>query len=309
MRYKVIVNPIAGRGFAARAVPQIESLLDGHGLDFDLVQTQWPGEAIDIARQAVLDGYDTIVAAGGDGTYQEVINGLLNSSPDVAANGHQVGTLGILPVGSGCDLSWSVGTPPDLVEACAQLARHETRVIDVARITIDGETRFFDNTVGIGFEGVVNVEASKVKFLRGMALYLPVVLKSIFLSLKPVKATITYEIDGETKQRQGTYLMIDVCNGSRAGGAFFVAPDALPDDGLLDICTVEDIPRTRMLALLPHFMRGTHTSQSDVVTYRATKIRIESAGGLLAHADGELVCTDASVIECEVLPSKVRVIA
>jgi diacylglycerol kinase family enzyme len=169
--------------------------------------------------------------------------------------------------------------------------------------------RYFDNTVGIGFEGVVNVEASKVKFLRGMALYLPVVLKSIFLSLKPVKATITYEIDGETKQRQGTYLMIDVCNGSRAGGAFFVAPDALPDDGLLDICTVEDIPRTRMLALLPHFMRGTHTSQSDVVTYRATKIRIESAGGLLAHADGELVCTDASVIECEVLPSKVRVIA
>jgi YegS/Rv2252/BmrU family lipid kinase len=308
MRYKVIVNPVAGRGLAGRAIPQIESLLTSHGLDYDLVQTQWPGEAIDIARQAVLDGYDTIVAAGGDGTYQEVINGMLASMPDVDADGHVVGTLGILPVGSGCDLSWSVGTPSDLPNACAQLARNETRVIDVARITVDGETRYFDNTVGIGFEGVVNVEASKVRFLRGMALYLPVVIKSIFHSLKPIEATITYEIDGETHQREGTYLMVDVCNGSRAGGAFFVAPNALPDDGLLDICTVEDIPRMRMLALVPHFMRGTHVHEPDVTCYRATRIAIQSDGGLFAHADGELVCTDASRIECTILPHKVRVI-
>ncbi|MBN1642254.1 MAG: diacylglycerol kinase family lipid kinase [Anaerolineae bacterium] len=308
MRYKVIVNPIAGKGYAARAVPQIESLLREHGLDYDLVQTQWPGEAIDIARQAVLDGYDTIVAAGGDGTYQEVVNGMLSSTPDASVNGHVIGTLGILPVGSGCDLSWAVGTPSDLPEACAQLARHETRVIDVARLTIDGETRFFDNTLGIGFEGVVNVEASKVRFLRGMALYLPVVLKSIFLTLKPVQATISYQVDGEAHSEQGTYLMVDVCNGSRAGGAFFVAPHAQPDDGLLDICVVEDIPRMRMLALLPHFLRGTHTGQADVKSYRATQIRIESNGGLMAHADGELVCTNASSIECEILPHKIRVI-
>jgi diacylglycerol kinase (ATP) len=197
MRYKVIVNPISGRGYGERSIPQIEALLTAHGLDFDLVRTCWAGEAIEIARQAVLDGYDTVVAAGGDGTYQEVINGMLLTAPEAAYDGHVVGNLGILPIGSGCDLSWTLGVPSDLEGACARLAQHETKLMDVARITVDGETRFFDNTVGIGFEGVVTVEARKVKYLRGMALYLPVVIKSIFHSLKPVRATIEYEHEGE----------------------------------------------------------------------------------------------------------------
>jgi YegS/Rv2252/BmrU family lipid kinase len=306
MKLKVIVNPTAGKGYGARSVPKIEALLAAQGLDFDLVQTSWAGEAIEIARQAMQDGYDTLVAVGGDGTYQEVINGMLSRDPNV--NGHAIGTLGLLPVGSGCDFAWSMGVPSDLGSACALLAQRQTRIVDVGRITVDGKSRYFDNTVGIGFEGVVTVEAKKVKYLRGMALYVPVVLKSIFLSLSPARSTITYESDGHTHRIEGSFLMIDICNGKRAGGSFFVAPDAEPDDGLFDICLVPDISRARMLALLPHFLKGTHANQPEVTTLRCDRIEITSMDGLFAHADGELLCMAAHRIACETLPKKIRVL-
>lgn len=308
MKYKIIVNPIAGKGFGARAVPKIEQLFATHNLDFDLVCTTQAKEAIMLARQAVLDGYDTVVAAGGDGTYQEVINGMLSANPAACVNGHVIGNLGILPIGSGSDFSWSVGISSDLEAACAQLARGQTRRVDIVRLTVDGETRYFDNTLGIGFEGVVTIEARKIKFLRGIALYLPTVIKSIFVSLKPARAIIEYEKDGETHRLEGSYLMIDVCNGGRAGGSFMISPEAQASDGLLDLVIVKDIPRLRMLALVPHFLKGTHVNQPDVQIFRAQRISITAQDGLFAHADGEMVCTDAHHIECEVIPQKLDVV-
>lgn len=308
MRYKIIVNPTAGKGYGERVSPRIREILEEHHLDFDLVHSQWAGEAIELAREAVLDGYDVVVAAGGDGTYQEVANGMLRAVPEARTNGQVVGHLGALAVGSGCDFCWSVGVPSDLEEACALLARAETRTIDLALITVDGETRYFDNTVGIGFEGTVNIEARKIKHLRGMALYLPAVLKSIFISMSPARSVIEYEQDGEMVRREGSYLMIDACNGSRAGGSFFVAPNAQIDDGLLDILLVEDMPRTRMLALLPKFLKGTQLGEPDVETFRTKRIKIVSQDPLAAHVDGELVCTEGHSIECEIIPGKLSVV-
>jgi YegS/Rv2252/BmrU family lipid kinase len=306
MRYKIIVNPLAGRGFAGRSIPKIEALLAAQGLDFDLVTTRQAGEAIELARQAVLDGYGTVVAAGGDGTYQEVINGML--SADHAADDGVVGNLGVLSLGSGCDFAWAVDAPTALDEACARLARQETKVVDVGRLTVDGETRYFDNTVGIGFEGTVTLEVRKIKYLRGIALYLPAVLKSIFVTMQPARSVIEFERNGETRRLEGAYLLVSVCNGSRAGGAFMIAPQAEPDDGLFDVCFVEDVPRTRMLALVPHFIKGTHVEQPDVAMIRTRRISIVSQDDLSGHADGELVCTQARHVECEVVPKKVRVV-
>lgn len=308
MKYKVIVNPHAGRELGARSIPKINALLTKLGLTYDLVSTNWPGEAIELARQAILDGYDTVVAAGGDGTYQEVINGMLAAGRDASGDENTVGNLGILPVGSGCDMSWMVGVPLDLEEACALLARHQTKVVDVGRITVDGESRYFDNTLGIGFEGVVTIESRKIKHLRGLALYLPAVLKSIFVSLQPARSVIEYEEDGDIRRIESAFLMVDVCIGGRAGGAFMIAPDASNDDGLFDICLVEDISRMRMLALVPRFLNGTHVDQHDVTILRTRRIAVTSQDSLSAHADGELVCTDARHIECEILPKKVRVV-
>jgi YegS/Rv2252/BmrU family lipid kinase len=303
MKYLVIVNPLAGRGFGRRALPKLHKLLSEHGLDYDLVTTHWSSEAIELARQAVLDGYDTVVAAGGDGTYHEVVNGML-----AASDGDVVGHLGVLPMGSGSDLAYSVGVSPDLERACAQLAQGQTKLVDVGRVIVDGVSRYFDNTVGIGFDGVVTEECRKFKLLRGMALYLPVVLKTVFVSFAPPRLTIEYENEGQMQRLEKTSLMATVCNGPREGGGFLVAPQAENDDGLFDLCLADNLPRLQILGMIPHFIKGTHVDKPAVTMLRCTHVTITSPDDMIAHADGEMLCTAGHRIECEIMPQKVRVI-
>lgn len=296
---KVVLNPIAGRGYGARAEPELRRLLTAEGLDFDLVRTRGTGHASELAEQAVRDGFKVVAAAGGDGTFNEVVNGLMAAEESGAS-----GTMGAIPVGSGSDFANTIGVPPDLPGACHRLAHGETRLVDVGRVTLlNGRPRYFDNTVNIGFGGMVTLEAQKVKWLRGMALYLPVVLKTIFVSLKSPLATI--EHDDETTTVRA--LMIVVANGPREGGGFHVAPNARPDDGLLDLCIVSNVSRLRMLSLVPHFMNGTHVGRPPVKMHQARHVVVSSPDDLVAHMDGEMLCTDAHRIEFEILPERLRV--
>ena len=326
----VIVNPIAGKGYGAKAVAQIKECLNRQGLQFDLVTTTRAGEAIELARRATEDGYETVVAAGGDGTYQEVINGMLAGSDDEI-----VGNLGIIPVGSGCDFSWTVGVPPDLAGACARLAAGRTRIVDVGRVTVhaidagtateaqpqpQSATRYFDNAVGIGFDGVVTAECRKFKRLHGLTMYMVAVLKTVFLSFKAPRSVIEYEVDGRGSQAlpnltqqpmrrlEKTVLMATICNGQREGGGFLVAPNAVNDDGLFDLCLADNIPRLQILGMIPHFMKGTHVDKPPVTMLRSRHVIISSPDPLIAHADGEMICTNAHRIECEVAARRVRVI-
>ena len=298
-RTKIILNPIAGRGRGARIESELRSVLEAEGIDFDLARTARPGHAVELAEQAADDGFEIVVAAGGDGTMHEVVNGLM-----AAAGGGEAGTLGIIPIGSGSDFAHTVGVPPNLRAACHRLAHGQVRVVDVGQLTMPGQgTRYFDNTLGIGFDAVVTVEALKVKWLRGMALYLPVVLKTVFLSLKVPRATIEYDEQTLTLPA----LMICVANGPREGGGFFVAPQAQPDDGLFDLCIAREVSRPAQLGLIPHFMKGTHVDQEPVTMARARRVTISSSDDLVAHVDGEVLCTDGHEIECEILPRRLRV--
>ncbi len=361
MRYKVIVNPLAGRGYGARTTPIVRRLLSEHGLDYDMVSTTYAGEAVGLARQAVLDGYDIVVAVGGDGTYHEVINGMIAAHEGNAPGDGVVGTLGIVPVGSGCDFSYAAGVPSELEGACARLAQGDHKVVDLGRVIIDEDenhpgTRYFDNTVGVGFDGVVTLEARKFKRLRGMALYLPVVLKTVFVSHKPPRVMIEYEEappdapppsppsrpsavgageEGDSPLPRGsdrlrsayggerhsdgagrgplrriekTILMAVVCNGPREGGGFYVAPDARNDNGLFDLLLADNLPRLRILGMLPHIMKGTHVGKPGVTMLRSKRIVISSPDPLIAHADGEMLCTEGHRIECQVAAQRVRVI-
>jgi YegS/Rv2252/BmrU family lipid kinase len=295
---KVILNPAAGRGYGARVEPQLRRLLNAAGLDFELVYTERRWHAAELAERAVSDGFETVVAAGGDGTTHEVVNGLMAASPEGVA-----GTLGVIPVGSGSDFANNVGIPPDLPDACHTLAHGHIRVVDVCRVTVPGQPpRYFDNTVNVGFGGIVTREALKVKRLRGMALYLPVVLKTIFLAQNP---RVTIEYDGQELVLPA--IMICVANGAREGGGFFCAPHAQPDDGLLDLCIVREISRVAMLGLVPHFMKGTHVGREPVTMGRAQRVTVSSPDDLVAHVDGEMLCTDAHRIEFEILPERLRV--
>ena len=170
-------------------------------------------------------------------------------------------------------------------------------------------TRYFDNTVGMGFDGVVTEECQKFKRLRGMALYLPAVLKTVFVSLRPARSDITCQLDGSAPQRlQSTVLMATVCNGPREGGGFFIAPEAQNDDGVLDVCLADMVSRPRILGLIPHFIKGTHVDKPNVRMMKATHVVIESPDPMIAHADGEMICTEGHRIECEILPSRLRVV-
>jgi YegS/Rv2252/BmrU family lipid kinase len=297
----VIVNPNAGKGYGAKISPQIATSLQRLGVAFDLVQTRGVGDAIELARVAAAQGYETIVAVGGDGTTHEVINGIMAD-----ANGHPTATLGCIPAGSGNDFAVMNGAPTDLHEACQVIANGHSQVVDLGLVTIDGSLRrYFDNAVGIGFDGMVTMETRKVKHLRGMALYLPVVLKTIFLTLTTPHVELT--IDGQTQKLEA--LMLVVCNGPREGGAFHLAPEALFDDGLLDIVIAKRVPRLEMLALVPRFMRGTHLSHRAVSTVRGHSVEVRSQEPLYMHVDGEVLVEHAHHVQIEVVPAALRMMA
>jgi diacylglycerol kinase (ATP) len=298
---KVILNPSAGKGNGARMEPVIRGYLDRLGLDYDLVLTEALWHAAELAQQAAADGFEIVVSAGGDGTTSEVVNGLV-----AAANGGVAGTLGVIPLGSGCDFANTAGVPADVEESCTRLVEGSPKLVDIGRVSIPGEpTRYFDNTLGIGFDGVVTLEARKFKRLRGMALYLPVVLKTVFLDFKP--PTVKVELDDEVLELSA--LMVVVANGPREGGGFFIAPEAKPDDGLFDICAVNHMSRMAMLGIIPKFMNGSHVSEDTVAMRHSKRIKITSPDNLIAHADGEMISTEHHEIEIEMLPRQLRVIS
>ena len=296
---RVILNPTAGRGLGARVEPDLCRMLAEEGLEYSLVKTERPWHAAELAEQSAREGFEIVVAVGGDGTAHEVVNGLL-----AAADGGIAGTLGIIPVGSGSDFANTVGVPPGMREAVERLVNGRDRVVDVGRVTIPGQvSRYMDNTVNIGFGGVVTREARKVKYLRGIALYLPVVLKTVFLYYKAPQVTIEYD----DQQLSLPAVMISVANGTREGGGFYVAPDAQPDDGQFDLCIAHGMSRLAMLAIIPSFMSGTHVGHKKITMARAKRVTVTSSEDLIAHIDGEMLCTEAHRIEFEVLPSRLRV--
>lgn len=301
--YKIIVNPVAGRGAGERAIPQIEQMLDGHGLDFDLVRTEAPWHAANLAQEAVAAGYGCVVAVGGDGTANEVLNGLMRAQQAGAG----ACPMGMLCVGRGNDFAYGLGVPTDLEAGCQALAQGHRRTMDVGRVVggLYPEGRYFGNGVGMGFDAVVGFEAVKMTRLHGFPSYLVAVLKTVFLYYRAPLVTIEY--DGQTIVQPS--LMVSVMNGRRMGGGFLMAPQGQPDDGLFDLCIARQVSRARIFALIPHFLRGTQATQEPIRTGQARRVVITAIEGVLpAHADGETLCTDGQRLEFELLPRQIEVI-
>lgn len=300
MRTKFIVNTTAGRGHAGRVLPQVQEHLSRYGMDYDLIQTQAPGQAVELARQAAIDGYERVVAMGGDGTTDEVANGLL-----LAAEEGRTAVLGVIPVGSGNDFAYAVSIPSSLEAACQRLAEGQVRTVDVIQVTVDGKPRIFDNSVGIGYDADVLLETHKIKRLRGFLMYLWAVFRVLATDSKwPYPMRIT--VDGQPLPHQAVTL-ITVANGPRAGGGFHLTPDAEPDDGLLDVCVADQLGRLGILQLLPHTMKGTHKGKKAVTMLQGRHVLIEGEQGLPGHVDGEVLCIQGRRIEFEILPGRLKV--
>lgn len=302
-KYKILINPVSGRGRGELVAPQVESLLRSHALNFDIARTQAPGDAIHLTQQAVKEGYDVIVAVGGDGTMNEVINGLALAK----LNGLGQAVLGAISVGRGNDFAFGVGVPVSLEEACQALAGDRRRVMDVGFVQGGDypQGRFFGNGVGIGFDAVVGFEALKLKRLHGFPSYIVAALKTIFLYFQA--PTVRIEFDGQTLTQPA--LMVSIMNGRRMGGGFMMAPEGLPDDGLFDLCIAGQVSRAGIFGLIPRFMQGTQAGHPAIQTARTRRLTVTAVkGSLPAHADGETLCTAGQQLSLEIHPGLLEVI-
>jgi diacylglycerol kinase (ATP) len=302
-RYKIILNPASGNGNGLNALPQIERLFSQHHMDYSLVRTERSGHGIELARQAIHDGCEVIVAAGGDGTVNEVVNGLMQARQA----GSSVPPLGVLCVGRGNDFSGSMGIPADLESGVKTLLASERRIVDIGRVVggIFPQGRYFCNCVGVGFDAITTIEVHKLPRWGGYLAFLAAVLKTVFLYNKAPLAKIVFD-DREITQRS---LLISIMNGRRLGGGFYMAPDSLPDDGLFDLCIAEQMSSFEVIKMIPHFTRGDQATQPSIKTGRASRITITAQDGPLpAQTDGEIICVDGTQLEVEVLPRQLEII-
>lgn len=296
----VILNPTAGRGAGSRLQARIEAHLRYAGLSFDIVETHAPHHASVLAEEAVRSGSEVLVAVGGDGTFNEVLNGLVQ-----AGDRRKGVALGVIPIGTGNDFAYGAGIPLDLAQACQTVARSNTRLLDAGRVQAGGERPlYFGNGVGIGFDAMVNIQSRKFKRLRGFPLYLMAVLKTLAIYYS-APHTVIRTGRGEIKQ---PCLMVSVMNGCRVGGGFYVAPEAQMDDGLLDYCVAAGMSRLRMVGFVPQFMRGSHTRDRLITMGRAPSLAVTSDRGWQAHVDGEICGLGARAFEIELLPKFLRLI-
>lgn len=296
----VIVNPAAGRGTGARLSQPIAERLRGYGLNFDLVTTTGAHHATLLARDAVERGREAVVAVGGDGTFNEVLNGLVQTQDE------PVGTaLGLVPIGTGNDFGFGAGLPLDVWEACKVVAKGQSRMLDVGLFRADNEEpRYFGNGIGIGFDAMANIESRKIKRLRGTLLYLVAVLRTLAFYYDAPRTTLC--VDGEEMIQPS--LMISVMNGRRMGGGFYLTPTSEMDDGLLDLCVAAQVSRPKMIRFVPRFMRGTHVTDSDITMGQGRKVTIVSESPWAAQLDGEIYGVGASRYEVELLPQHLRLL-
>ena len=302
-RIKFIVNPIAGQGAGKLAEPEIERLARDNIMSFEIVTTERPGHAIELARQAAIDGFEIVVAVGGDGTSNEVLNGLMQA----LSKGYGNTCMGIIAIGRGNDFAYGFGIPAGLQEGFRVIKEGTPRRMDVGHI-IGGDYpqgRYFGNGVGIGFDAVVGFEAVKLTHLHGFLNYIVAALRTIFLFFNAPLLRIDYD----DKQITQPSLMVSIMNGRRMGGGFMMAPDAQQDDGFLDLCIAGQLSSMGLLVMIPRFMKGTQNSQPEIKTGRAIKIHVLALDGSLpAHADGETICIAGKELDIDIIHQPLNIL-
>ena len=275
---KLILNPNADMGNAWKLASDLRPVVDEYG-GADWTGTVYPTHAIELARQAAEEGYQLVIAAGGDGTAHEVVNGLMQVSAE------QRPRLGVIPLGSGNDFAHAIGMPKDPNQALRQIFSGQARRIDIAQIEDDlGRHEYFDNTIGIGFDATVTIRTHTLPVVRGFLMYLTAVLQTIALNHEAPRLTIT--TDRETWEAET--LMFVICNGPREGGGFMVAPEAAVDDGLLHYAAIGKVSRPMMLRLVPEVMNGTHGKFPQVRMGALRTLELQSDVPLRIHIDGEI---------------------
>lgn len=298
---KLIVNPCAGGGRTAKKWPQIMDLLRSMGMSCEHDLTEAPGHALELAKLAARRGYEVVVCVGGDGTINEVVNGLYDGG------GIRDVTLGIISTGTGSDYVRTIGVPLDYKQACRRLTNLRRIVVDLGVVEyVRGGVmakRLFVNFAGLGFDAeIVKATGERFKAFGSVPSYLLGLLNTVLFYRN---RTVRLSLDGKVDRRR--ICAIEVSNGRYGGGGMFLAPQADPADGLLDAVIIGDLSKPDLLWSLPRIYRGTHLTHSKVTVKKVREIHVRPERRMAVQADGELI--GETPARFYVLPAALTVVA
>jgi YegS/Rv2252/BmrU family lipid kinase len=273
----VVVNPAAGGGRTRRTWPRLREVLGSLDVELHAVETTGVGAGTELARHAVLDGWPLVVAVGGDGTVNEVVNGVMDGSGVARA------AIGVIPTGRGRDVCRNLGVPRDPHAAARRAFTGRETTVDAGAVELpDGRRRYFVNAAGVGFDAAIAASARTGR-APGTLGYLLAVLRSLG-RYEPYPVSVA--VDGEPSP-PGRVAAVVVANGAYYGGGMRIAPFADPTDGRLDVVILCELGRLALLRWLPTVYTGGHLRSSRVSVRSGRLIALGSTGGLPAHVDGE----------------------
>ncbi|MDR1786915.1 MAG: diacylglycerol kinase family lipid kinase [Treponema sp.] len=300
----VILNPVAGKGWAVKQYPVIERFFKEKGQDFEIYQTKEPGDGLKFVQECPFDARDAVVAAGGDGTSNEVVNGLLTHKTPLA----RLPLFGLLPIGRGNDFSSSVGISEKPLEALETLLHGRERPLDAGLVKggFFPDGRYFVNGIGIGFDTKVGFDAANMRHIHGAFAY---TLGAVY-NVARFEASPILEIHYGDKQVTLPAIIVSIMNGRRMGGSFFMGPSAELDDGLFDLCLLRHPhSRRRLLYLVLQYFKGTQVTKEEATVGRAAEFHLKALeGGMAAHCDGETVCYEGKDLTITCVPHALRLI-
>lgn len=287
MKLLVVYNPYAGHKKAAKLLENVRCYFLEKSIEADIRLTEHKWHGIDIVAQSDLSLYDGIIAAGGDGTLFEVINGLFRNKNE------QKPALGVIPNGTGNAFARDLDLRTfEWQKAIDLIAKAKTRPVDVAHFVTEKTDYYYLNILGLGFVADVNAASRPLKMFGNFAYTLGVIQQLLFL--KPYKLEL--ELDGDKIERYN--IFVEISNTRWTGSTFLMAPDAKIDDGFLDVILLNAVNRRRLLKLFPTIFNGTHINFSEVENIKARSIKIKTAEPKVLTPDGELMGSSPLTVNC-----------
>jgi len=293
----LILNPRSGNGKNEKHIPSIISHFKTKNIPFGYHVTTHSDDARKVASE-VKEKFQIVVAAGGDGTINEVVNGIAGSNT----------ILGILPLGSGNDFAKAMRYPKQFNQCLELLSNQGSRTIDLALIEAlnsvsEKKSKYFINSVGIGLDAQVASEAGRINWVRGLPKYSVAALNVVF----GYKAESSWVSSAEFES-VGKHLLISIGNGKSSGGGFYLTPEALLDDGMLDVCLAKNLSIFEILKIFPFVFLGKHARFQKIEMRRTTKLVVKTETDLPVHVDGEVLGLDIREVRIEAVPLAIRVL-
>ena len=298
MTAKVILNPYSNRWNSQKRWAEAEAALHAAGVKFELAVSECKGQIVDLAEQAVRDGFSPIIVAGGDGSVGDAANGLERSAASMQGS---LGPLGIMPTGSANDIMFALGLPGNLNEAARVIANGKTRAMDLGKFN----GRVFVNNSGAGLEPYVTIKHEKIHWIKGIGRYLVAAVQGIM-----DKPEWVGRIQWDGGEHKGKFSLISIGNGRRTGG-FFMTPHADPFDGKLTLAFGYRATRLGLFLALPRAFKedkGSYVEMEGMYEVQTTRISVHLESPSPAHTDGELLPEWIQDFEYEILPKRLNVL-